>query len=98
MSLDDVMAFWEWFDETRDDLSVRQVEDCCETGPDYTIQSSELYQAYREWCNDNGFKAESSVRMAEEWRRLGFDRYRMKGTSRWRGVQLAVAPLEGLQG
>lgn len=27
MSLDDVMAFWEWFDETRDDLSVRQVEE-----------------------------------------------------------------------
>jgi len=69
------------------------VTECCEAGPEYTIQSSDLYRAYKEWCHENGLMAESSVRMAENWQRLGFERYRSGGASRWRGVQLVTKPL-----
>jgi P4 family phage/plasmid primase-like protien len=67
------------------------VEECCVTGPDRKIQSSALYEKYKWWCEDNGFRPESSVKMAEHWQRLGFENYMSNGRVFWRGVGLGVS-------
>src|SRR5262249_6101096 len=30
------------------------VRDCCETGPDRSVQIDDLYTVYRSWADDNG--------------------------------------------
>jgi len=64
------------------------VSECCQTGPDKRTQSQLLYNAYRQWCLDNGLRPESSTTMAAEWDRLGFERKRIIGKSWWQGVGL----------
>ena len=63
------------FHETND-KALLFVKECCARGPDCREQSSALYRAYRDWCHENGLMPESNVKMAEQWRRLGFQRRR----------------------
>ena len=64
------------------------VEECCHVKQDNRVQSSLLYNSYRSWCDANGMKAESSVKMAENWRRLGFDKFQSNGRKFWCGLEL----------
>lgn len=64
------------------------VDDWCELGPSYSIQSSVLYQSYRQWCSDNGHKPQSSTSLALDWRRLGFTSQRTMTGVFWRGLRL----------
>ena len=70
------------------DIPAKFVNDMCVLAPDYSEQSSILYGAYKEWCDRNGHKSISITAIAEDWRRLGFERYGSGGQNRWRGVQL----------
>jgi len=75
------------------DIPAAFVAECCVTGNDsegnpYKVQSSLLYNRYRQWCNDTGHKPQSSTSIAEDWKQLGFERYRSMGKTRWRGVGL----------
>ncbi len=56
--------------------------------PSLREQSSTLYNAYHQWCLDNGHKPKSSTSLTNDWRRLGFTRTRIVGKSYWTGVQL----------
>jgi putative DNA primase/helicase len=64
------------------------VAERCLKDPAYRIQSSTLYAAYRDWCIENGHKPKSSTGVAEDWRRLGFEKYLADGRSYWRGIGL----------
>jgi putative DNA primase/helicase len=64
------------------------VEECCVVGNEYRVQSSDLYSKYKDWCYENGYKPQSSHKMADEWRRLKFSRARINGRSHWQGVGL----------
>jgi P4 family phage/plasmid primase-like protien len=83
------------FRETNDIPAVF-VAECClagvnkATGYPYKTQSSILYGAYSQWCKDNGHKAQSSTSIAEDWLRLGFEKYPANGRIWWRGVGVAV--------
>jgi len=74
------------------DIPATFVAECCLTGTNptddrpYRTQSSALYQAYSQWCKDNGHKPASATSVAEDWRRLGFEKYLKKGKAWWRGV------------
>lgn len=59
-----------------------------ETGPNYSISGSGLYKAYRDWCDENGHKAQSSTSVAMDWRRLGYKRKRTSHGVLWEGVRL----------
>jgi putative DNA primase/helicase len=48
------------------------IEDECTTGKNLQAQSSEIYQAYREYCYDHGYKPKSDQRFKDEMERLEF--------------------------
>jgi len=68
-------------------------EECCLRDPEYKTQSSMLYTSYKAWCFDNGYKPQSSHKMAGEWERLGCTRRRSGGRSFWLGVGLLESGL-----
>lgn len=79
--------------QENNDIPARFVEDYCVTGTDangepYRTQGSKLYNAYRAWCLENGHKPQSSTSVAEDWRRLGFEKYLAAGRAYWRYVKL----------
>lgn len=63
------------------DVPALFVEDRCIKEPDAEVQAAKLYREYRYWCEENGHRPQSSTRLADDWRRLGFERKRtMTGT------------------
>jgi P4 family phage/plasmid primase-like protien len=67
------------------DVPALFVAECCITG-DCRTQSSDLYKAYKDWCISTGHKVQSSTTIAEDWRRLGFERKPINGRVFWQGV------------
>ena len=72
------------------DVPALFVADRCIVDADVREKSSTLYSEYRDWCEANGHRAQSSTRLADDWQRLGFERYRAKGTSYYRGVRVRL--------
>jgi len=74
--------------QMNNDIPALFVEECCEVGSTYKVQSQNLYNEYKTWCIDTGHKPQSSTSIANEWERLGFDKYMAAGKAFWRGVGL----------
>ncbi len=74
--------------ECQNDVPQLFVDQCCKRGDETKIQGQALYSAYRDWCRANGHKVQSSSSVADDWRRLGFERYRAAGRTYYRGVCL----------
>jgi len=70
------------------DIPAVFVDECCIRGREFSISSSELYRQYRTWCDDNGTKAQSSVSIAMDWRRLGFTRRKIPAGMVWDGLRI----------
>lgn len=75
------------------DIPARFVEECCVTGLDrdgnpYRVQTSQFYNAYRQWCQNSGHKPQSSTSIANDWKRLGFEKQRPGGVVHWFNVGL----------
>lgn len=77
----------ERYQETND-IPAHYVADACTRDWDAKTQSNDLYASYKQWALDNGHKPQSATSMAEEWERLGFQRYRANGRTFYRGVRL----------
>jgi putative DNA primase/helicase len=71
------------------DVPALFIRECCEVHLDFTVGGSELYKEYKSWCEENGHRPQSSTSLAQDWQRLGFQRYRAKGKTRYRGLQVA---------
>src|SRR4051812_3244932 len=71
------------------DIPALFVEERCVKGEDRKIQSSTLYEAYIAWCKKTGHRPQSKTTVANDWRRLGFTRFKAKGRAYWRGVELS---------
>lgn len=82
-----VLAATEEFEKSND-LPAMFIEEQCLTGPEMESAASLLYNRYVEWCQDNGHKPQSSTRLADDWRRFGFERRAINGRKFWRGVEL----------
>ena len=78
------------FRETND-VPALFVADRCVKEPNASEKAGTLYGEYRDWCEDNGHRPQSSTRLADDWQRLGFERYRSKGTTRYKGVRLRIS-------
>lgn len=72
------------------DIPALFVKDACVRDDGLSEAAAPLYEAYRQWCRANGHIPQSATKMASEWERLGFIRYRSNGKSRYRGVALTV--------
>jgi putative DNA primase/helicase len=66
------------------------LSDCCVVRDDAKASAKDLYRAYGEWCETNGEKAENQRRFGERLTERGFERYKVKGVSWWRGIRLAA--------
>jgi putative DNA primase/helicase len=77
------------FRENNDIVAVF-IEECCETDPEASESGATLYAAYKEWCEESGHHPLGKVTVAEEWKRLGFHKYKSKGKARWRGVSVRM--------
>jgi putative DNA primase/helicase len=66
------------------------LKECCKQGPDENEAASDLYTAYKLWCQDGGERAETQRRFGSQLRERGFERYRggADGGHRWRRVSL----------
>lgn len=53
-------------------------------------QSQYLYNQYKDWCILNSHKPLSSTRMADEWKRFGFERVKSAGVAYWQGVEISA--------
>jgi putative DNA primase/helicase len=74
--------------ERQNDLPQLFVDECCTRGQDDKTQAQALYNAYQNWCRANGHPAQSSGSVAGDWLRLGFERYRRRGKTYYRGLRL----------
>lgn len=72
--------------QKHNDIPAEFVASCCTVGRDFKAQSQVLYDAYKTWCIQTNHKPQSSTTIADEWERLGFDRYEANGKKFWRGV------------
>ena len=74
------------------DIPAAFLTECCDvdtTGRSgFKVTSRELYQAYKQWCLDNGHKPKSSKALAEDWKRLGLEHRVSGGYPYWQGVEL----------
>jgi putative DNA primase/helicase len=70
------------------DVPALFVEDRCAKGLNFEVQASKLYREYRYWCEENGHRPQSSTRLADDWRRLGFERKRTMSGTVYQGLQL----------
>jgi putative DNA primase/helicase len=70
------------------DVPAMFVAEECKINQEKSERSTALYGRYTFWCKENGHKPKSSTQIAEDWRRLGFERKRDKQGVYWRGVEL----------
>jgi len=72
------------------DVPALFVTDRCIEDPDAREKAGTLYSEYRQWCEDNGHRPQSSTRLSDDWQRLGFERKRIKGSSYYQGVRVRL--------
>lgn len=58
--------------------------------PHCKTPSQYLYDQYSDWCKRNNHKPMSSTKMAEEWKRLGFEKVVENGRKFWQGVEISA--------
>ena len=68
------------------------------TDPKCRTQAQYLYDRYRDWCMANGHKPMSSTKVAEEWKRLGFEKVRAMQGVYWVGVEVVAPGMAGFSG
>lgn len=73
---------------TNNDVPALFVEDRCVKGSEFEVQAAHLYREYRYWCEENGHRPQSSTRLADDWRRLGFERRRTRSGTVYRGLHV----------
>lgn len=64
------------------------VNDCCDVHYNNKVQSSELYAAYKDWCERSGFRPKNMNQVSNDWRRLEFSDKRTNSGTIWYGVEL----------
>lgn len=77
------------------DIPAQFVAECCVTGASsegepYRVKSSQLYNAYKQWCVETGHKYQSSTSVAKDWERLGFYKQRKNDGVYWFKIGLSV--------
>lgn len=56
--------------------------------PTERIGGQDLYNDYRHWCEQSGFKPKNITQVAKDWRRIGLKDMRSQGKTFWMGAKL----------
>jgi putative DNA primase/helicase len=73
---------------TEMDVLGQFITECCLVGLNYRSKASDLYDAYRHWCEQNGEHAEVQRVWGMALTERGFKSYKVQGRSWWRGTAL----------
>ena len=78
--------------KTSNDSVAQFIDEKCYIGNDesYTVQSSLLYDEYKDWSNANGLKPLSMPRFASELKSLGYAKVKKATCNSWQGLKLAA--------
>lgn len=76
------------------DVIAAFIEDECEQRAPARVSPSELYNAYRLWCDMNGERSLAQRRFSQELEARGFSRAKSNGARTIRGLELRVRTLE----
>lgn len=76
----------------QNDIPALFLEESCERSADYEVATGVLYDAYKEWCEENGHRSLSSTAAAGEWKRLELVKDRTAKQRVWRGARLIAGP------
>jgi putative DNA primase/helicase len=80
--------YWREVYRKENDAEGNFSEECLDFSPAMSVQSKDLYRAYKSWCDDNGHRAKNITNVAREWRRLGLEDRRNNGRTLWHGAAL----------
>lgn len=50
------------------------------------VGSQELYNRYRNWCDENGFRPKNINQVGKDWERLGLEKRNIDGRFWWQGI------------
>jgi putative DNA primase/helicase len=75
-----------------EDLLAGWIEECCETGPNYSSPVAALYGSFCEFCTRNGENAGSQKRFSQNLEARKFTRVRTSGIRLFRGVDIKKGP------
>jgi putative DNA primase/helicase len=77
--------------EGSNDVTAAFLDERCVLGEGSRISGQMLYEAYNQWCRDNGHTPQSSTRVAQEWKRHGLEKKRISGVSYYLGLRLKMS-------
>lgn len=82
-----------WREEYRkeNDTEYLFFQEVLEADPDGRLRGGELYNDYRLWCENNGFKCKNLAQIGKEWRRLGLVDHISLGRTIWKGAKIRAA-------
>lgn len=69
------------------DVIAQFIEDRCETGAEFSITNQDLYQAFSEWCSQNGEQIVTKKRLTQRLKELGYESAAKVGSSKKRGIK-----------
>lgn len=70
------------------DTELVYVSEQLDYNPAERITGQDLYNDYRQWCEQSGFKSKNITQVAKEWRRLGLKDTHINGRTLWLGAKL----------
>lgn len=78
-------------DEYREhnDLTLNFVNEMCDQDVEKRVKTTTLYSAYKDWVNQNGYRAVSIRSFTSDLDRLGFTNVKPHNVSYWKGLALS---------
>ncbi|MDX2161161.1 MAG: phage/plasmid primase, P4 family [bacterium] len=70
------------------DTELTYVNERLEMGLSYEAKTTALYQDYKAWAEENGFRSKNRNQIIKEWERLGLTKVHRKDGDYWRGARL----------
>lgn len=76
--------------KAENDAEATYVGERLERGERYFIAANELYQDYKNWCEENGFKPKNRSNVSKDWKRLGLTAKRETAGNFYHGARLQM--------
>ena len=73
------------------DLLGRFIDEKCITAELFEIKSSELYRAYKNYCEEGGEQSDSANRFAMQMEEKGFEKKKRTAGNYWLGIKVVEA-------
>lgn len=72
----------------RNDLTSNFIDECCEKDDEYRVKTTAIYQKYKNWCSENGYRSVAIRNFTADLDRLGYVNVRPHNVSYYNGLEL----------